>query len=937
METGSDQYYSYWGKTRREGEPQKGAGYHLLVYHCLDVAAVGLKMLEYDRRLCDIFTNSISIQREHLLRILTFYLAIHDIGKFSHHFQSLNEELIICLQSKKPTRLQKQYHPVLGYHLYCNVLWDEIWNKNLLNLDTGSSQRKWHNGFRYFASATTGHHGSPPQLDNDYTNLDKYFDHSDIQAATAFMNDCIPVICGQGRDDIIPFSKNLNKQIQKYSWLFAGLVVVSDWIGSNTIYFPYCSDKISLTEYWDYALKKAEIAIKETGLLPSIPSSIGGMRQLFGINTPSDLQRYAETADISSGPHLYIMEESTGSGKTEAALVLAHRLLQKGEGEGIYFALPTMATTNAIYIRLREAYTKLFAEGERPTLILAHGSRNQIKEFRQSLGFENQKSDISPEGELETASAYCSAWLGDNRKKALLGSIGVGTLDQALMAILPKRYQSLRLLGLSRSILIVDEVHAYDAYMNGLLEVLLKFHAALGGSAILLSATLPYNSRSRLVEKFYEGMTEYEQQRSLDSINDSEQIDRSEELTQTKRSLEKKEDFPLVTHIRGRDKPEEIEISTRLDCHREIGIHLIHSLSDVDALVQDGVAKDECVCVIKNTVTDAIDTYDKLVKLFGPDRITLFHARFAMEDRLRIEEKVTTTFGPKGTADKRRGQIVIATQVVEQSLDLDFDHMITDLAPIDLIIQRAGRLHRHSERWPGRSAPVLVVLTPEIIDDPDKFWYSRMFPRGAYVYKKNVTLWRTACVLQNYGALRIPEEARDLIEDVYDENRKNIITPPALWDADVAEEGIERSRSQIARFNSLNFDEGYYKNNGPSLWGNETNIPTRLGEETITLRLAKWVDDGIVPWSDSDENAWIMSDVNVPKGDIVKSLHSETESIERAKMHMPDRGRWCIVIPLKEESKDLWVGFGEKEDGTQVPIYYYPFSRGLVILKDREK
>jgi CRISPR-associated endonuclease/helicase Cas3 len=196
---------------------------------------------------------------------------------------------------------------------------------------------------------------------------------------------------------------------------------------------------------------------------------------------------------------MFIIEEITGAGKTEAALTLAGCIMTSGEADGLYFGLPTMATSNAMHGRVEEMYIKLYEKGINPSLVLAHSASRQYLDAGQmgDGGVLDEESDANNEART---------WLHDNRKKALLANIGVGTIDQALLAVLPARHQSLRLLGLYRKVLIVDEVHAYDAYMNGLLCNLLKFHSAQGGSAILLSATLPKKLRKEFVKAFADGI-----------------------------------------------------------------------------------------------------------------------------------------------------------------------------------------------------------------------------------------------------------------------------------------------------------------------------------------------------------------------------------------------------------------------------------------------
>jgi CRISPR-associated endonuclease/helicase Cas3 len=231
-----------------------------------------------------------------------------------------------------------------------------------------------------------------------------------------------------------------------------------------------------------------------------------GFAAVTGLDGPSPVQRWAEEVALPKGPALTLVEEATGGGKTEAALVLAHRLMADGRAQGLYVALPTMATANAMFERVKEACGRLFAEGERPSLVLAHGRAELHEGFRDLWVPVGSHPSDDPEDERDGSGAAAPAWLADSRKKAFLADLGVGTIDQALLAVLTAKHQSLRLLGLASKVLIVDEAHAYDAYMQEELKRLLEFQAALGGSAIVLSATLPQATRRDLAASFAKGL-----------------------------------------------------------------------------------------------------------------------------------------------------------------------------------------------------------------------------------------------------------------------------------------------------------------------------------------------------------------------------------------------------------------------------------------------
>jgi CRISPR-associated endonuclease/helicase Cas3 len=287
------------------------------------------------------------------------------------------------------------------------------------------------------------------------------------------------------------------------SWSLVGLANLADWIGSSRTHFPYHAPNTTLSAYWAYAQAQAVAAVNEAGIAATVPSADQSVKRLFpGITTPSPLQAHLASVELPDGPLLAIVEDVTGSGKTEAAILLAGRLIAGGRAYGLFFALPTMATANAMFDRLSEGYRRLFADASQPSLVLAHGRRALHPGFEASIlpHAANEKREAHAERIGDASSAVCAAWIADDRRKAFLAHVGVGTVDQAFLAALPVKHQAMRLWGLADRVLIVDEAHAYDAYMGRELERVLEFHAALGGTAIILSATLPAAQREALLE-----------------------------------------------------------------------------------------------------------------------------------------------------------------------------------------------------------------------------------------------------------------------------------------------------------------------------------------------------------------------------------------------------------------------------------------------------
>jgi CRISPR-associated endonuclease/helicase Cas3 len=299
-----------------------------------------------------------------------------------------------------------------------------------------------------------------------------------------------------------------------------------------------------------------------------------------------------------------------------------------------------------------------------------------------------------------------------------------------------------------------------------------------------------------------------------------------------------------------------------------------------------------------------------------------------LADRLCIESGVLRVFGPKSTAQERRARLVIATQVVEQSLDLDFDGMVSDLAPIDLVIQRAGRLKRHARDTKGnpvedadqRIPPELGVFLPEPKDEADARWFARTFPRAAWVYENHGQLWLTARWLWDRRGFSMPEDARDMIEAVYSVEAQAEIPTGLLARSDRAE-GDDKAKSAQGRLNSLDLDEGYAATT--KHWQDDAYAPTRLGEPTVTIRLARWDGGRLVPWVDGDPcHVWQLSQLTVRRSRVAgESPHLLKVALEAARETMPDRGKYCVLVPL-EPSGETWIGSAVSGKGETVRVSY---------------
>lgn len=735
---------------------------HPAAYHMLDVAAVA-------ERLIAPFGFA-----DPLRQALVLLAALHDIGKVNAAFRAMIRD---------GTRQQN------GRHWEVSEVYLNRFNPLPIPRSSRSAQ---------LYAAAAGHHGRPPGRD-----LGRDTDRMLRDAGTQGLQDAAGLTTAL--QALWPLSAHVDpgmEQARDLSWWLPGLVAAADWIGSNTTWFAATAPTMDLPDYLALARQKAAVAVAEAGLAAPGPSQA----RLFDFALRPMQTACAEIA-LTDGPMLAVIEDETGAGKTEAALILAQRMMAAGKGRGLYFALPTMATADAMFARACDTVGRMFQA--KPSVTLAHGRAGLSVPFRDLVG---QATDGS--GDI-----VCSAWLADNRRRALLADVGVGTIDQALLSVLPTKFSTLRHFGLSSKILIVDEVHELgDPYLAVALKQLLLAHRRAGGSAILLTATLPLHQRAELL-----------------AIYDGAADDPA---------------YPALTVAGG---------AARVDFPQEVGLRgpvAVQRLGDAAAAVDllARMAGQGAACVwVRNAVDDAIAGVQAL-RAAGV-QADLLHARFALGDRKRIEAAVIGRFGKDGQG--RAGRVIVATQVLESSMDLDFDVMVSDLAPMASLIQRAGRLWRHMQLRPRDSrpvqAPVLYVVSPDPGRVENARWLQGALDSGAYVYPQDVA-WRTAERLFAVGGIVAPSGLRGLIEAVETEV---VALPDPLARAEIERLGKAAAQASRGWQNTVNLDDGYRMGGAAA---DDAEYPTRLGQPQRVLVLARQGAGRLLPWIDGADG-WALSEV----------------------------------------------------------------------------
>ncbi len=914
--------FNYWGKAdpNYPGELK----WHPVAYHSLDVAAVGFEYLNQEADISDWFCDQLHCSRPAWMQWAAFWLSLHDIGKFSEAFQSQKPELFEVLQGRAPdpAKSYTERHDSLGQWLWRDYLADRAAEDGWF----GGSSMLQMPGFDVWMRAVTGHHGQPPKNVPAYCAIDDYYSMRDKKTALAFVDAMRDLLLPQSAAEIPAAldAAQFEHVSQALSWWFAGVAVLADWLGSNTGFFAYQPATMPLEEYWLHARQQAKKALQASGVVSQKIVARKSFADLFnGITTPSPLQQWAIDTEIPEGPQIYLLEDVTGAGKTEAALTIAYRLMERGAAHSFFIALPTMATANAMYRRMATFYQQLFAGDA--NLVLAHGSRQLVECFAASV-LPSSHAEDDLEQQDETASARCTAWLADHNKRALLSQAGVGTIDQALLGVLHSKHQSLRLIGLFHKVLIVDEVHACDAYMQGVLEVLLEFHARAGGSVVLLSATLPAHMKQALLSAYARGR---------------------DSACPSTHSVA----YPLATAWQSSfpEKLDEAVLGTRAAVKRTVSIDYRHQQTEIVAIIDVALASGRCVCWIRNTVVDAMEAFELFARRLPQERLTLFHARFALGDRLEKEEDVLAAFGPESNASKRAGRLVIATQVIEQSLDVDFDLLVSDLAPIDRLIQRAGRLRRHNRDVTGnrlaadepdqRGMPLMVVFGPAWNPEPAANWFKDAFPKAAGVYPDHSQLWLTAKALQA-GNFSMPDDARTLIEGVFGETSE---IPQGLQRNNLTVQGQQMAEASHAKVNTLNFSTGYRR--GDVLdWWSEAKTPSRLGDASVNVVLARWENGRLSPWAQRPAHAWAYSTVRVAERLLASAQQPEDstrqEEYLRITEQLPGKGKWSILLALEQYKTGRWQAHawsGESQGRpAQLRLWEYDEKMGLRIADSNE-
>jgi CRISPR-associated endonuclease/helicase Cas3 len=850
-----------------------------LLFHMLDTAAVCGEIWEkcLQKSAHKFIASELAISSEYdTKKWVSFLAGSHDIGKASPGFQSRSDT---AKQELKKIGFDFEDVKDIPHGIVSACVLQELFQGKL------SPQLA-----KKLAVVLGGHHGVFPDSE-EMKRWRACLGTRKWQNVRQVLYENLGKLCGI-KDLPAPSGEPGNT----FYMFLAGLTSVADWIASNETFFPYKTDH-TVDEHLNYAKGKALEALEKLGWIgwkPALTSAT--IQELFPfIKDVRPLQQEAITLANAIGdqPGLVIIEAPMGEGKTEAAIYLADSWVKCLGQKGYYFALPTMATSDQMFGRVEDYLIKRYP-GDRVNFMLLHGHAALSAEFKTLKDkFEVQSVNKNDNSDLPydkvSAGVIASEWF-TYRKRGLLAPFGVGTIDQALLAVLQTRHVFVRLFGLAHKTIIIDEVHAYDAYMTTLMERLLEWLAALGSSVVLLSATLPKGRRDALLEAYVKGIRKEENEVPL-------------ELDEIK--------YPRISWTDGSEFHAKT-IGTSLDSTKKLQIQMVRDDLPVNGgeyvlgkQLQEALADGGCAAVICNTVDQAQKVYQALKHYFpvedagdGSPELDLLHARYLYGDRKKREERTLLRFGKPGAkvlcsdgiereVKRPKKAILVATQIIEQSLDLDFDLMVTEMAPVDLLLQRAGRMHRHKNKRPEKlSTSTLWICQPDETNGIPNFG------GGTHAVYDYHILLRSWLEIKDKAVVKIPEHVENLIESVYDEKRE---CPTGLSEP----LKVKWEDSKRKQFKELDYEKGEAENRyikWPGFGGHlgrmvseprEEDDPTLHPAHQALTRLTGLTVNVICLYGNGTKACWDKKqeepmDLNLtPNNEVIKKLLEHSVSVSR--------------------------------------------------------
>ncbi|MCR4764219.1 MAG: CRISPR-associated helicase Cas3' [Lachnospiraceae bacterium] len=762
----------------------------------------------------EILLDETGMDGESLRNFIGYFVSLHDIGKIDYSFQAKYDD------SEFMERLREAVHCDVPVP---NVRHEKTGKDCLKTLWRSREENR--EAVRLFPRIVGAHHQGKTGSGGFASYSESYSYQKELEC---MMRDHF---LGSA-DKALP---HLERKISgRMPALVLGITILADWISSGS-FFADAEEWIDQDDAIQIIDDTASKFLSNSGLMPQHidwPTSFCGLWPVIPLDGRRPLQRILDEVFSAEDhkPILVLLEAPMGEGKTEAGVYAGLQMARLWGKDGMYVAMPTSATANQMVGRIR-------------ALMKSHAIPSDVRLLHSMAWLDNTEEFFSGSPDERDEAAK---WLAP-LKRGLLGQYSVGTVDQAMFAATNVKYGALRLLGLSNKVLIIDEIHSYDAYMSEIIIRLLDWCRALRVPVVLMSATIPPFLKKKLLSPY----TDYGFSGEYPSIT---MIDKEGKVTER--------------HIS--------ETSHKLICD----VQLLPYLGKTEQIAQaaiERVSQGGCLCVLMNTVREAQEVYQEICSRYDGDRL-LFHARFPARRRIQIEQECIRRYG-KDRSQRPTQSILVATQVVEQSLDVDFDGMITAVAPIDLLLQRMGRIHRHegAKRPPGFEKASLTVLTPE----------DSQYGPNSFVYPVCM-LQRSVRLLQDRDSIHIPEDLAGLVSDGYNPE----IIPEEEIQAWLENQIKEQVQAGSATQYLLNSPDGFYHGIEDTVVLDDEeetyqlSVKTRLGEPTVRIAFLSKEQMGKVAPFFCEKNGETIA--NVCNKKIAEAVMLESVSVRMNELKGPD-------------------------------------------------
>jgi CRISPR-associated endonuclease/helicase Cas3 len=797
-----------------------GFRWHSLLHHMIDVGACAEALLA---------TPVMAKRFKHLTGVdltpaitarLTVLVMLHDFGKAQSVFQ--NQIVAGCERGQghmEPWLAALMQAGERGNGRYLDGMADalglssvEAWFCNGTDLRDENSEE---DGLCSLLAASTFHHGGRGELAKIRT-----YDLSSLEVTSAFgvhpmdglreigeaLRLLLPDAWGMG--EAVPVSGDL------IHW-FSGLAMISDWMGSDSQErrFPYWDGRGTAKVRLSFARKRAARLLSDIGI--PVSREMGTPEPLSALvdddgrpMVPTEVQQ--AVLDIPADQHFMLLEAPTGDGKTEAAILRYLVLVAAGEVDSLYFAVPTRSAATELRQRIETILSRVMPNLPGKVVAAMGGRARDVYDV---------DADIP--------------WAAGHPARFMAAPIAVGTIDQAYLSVMKTRHADMRSFLLCRALLVIDEVHAADPYMSELTAALAERHIRWGGHVLLMSATLGSDALDRVCNR----LGQDRQTSFQEAVNTH---------------------YPLIRS--GVSGPNG-ESSKLLAASSEKTVQLrIMPTAEVLEQVKSAVQAGARVLFIRSTVTDAVETQRALeaagiatlavgMEDDGDSIQSLHHGRFVASDRAKLDAALVAMIGKKAPVRSAgQGVVCVTTQTGEQSLDLNADLLISDPCPVEVFLQRLGRLHRHKGLRPeGFETPLCIILDPGDLEEMIVTSGQRgIITRGvpgfgfAFVYKNLLSVHALIDWVRRHGEITIPKCNRLLVEQgTHGRHLRGeaerlggrwVFLADQLYGRNAAERQHARASILNTRLSFLSTEASFV----------ERGMSTRLGEETVDIPCDKF-------------------------------------------------------------------------------------------------